>query len=508
MRFQLEHAVPEAIRPMPQQSLSADPSHAISGIRGNCVCESSLHVTALVASWQFLRPIGSMAEIQHNYPDRQGICFPRSLVGGVAVCSLSGHSRTMKTRLSIVLYIGTVVILLGSPAALFANGFRLPDQDGFATARGEAFAATADNPSAIYYNPAGIAQLQGENLRAGIYGVYLDPSFTPPKGSTTYENQRKLAAVPQFFYAATPENSPVSFGLGVYSPFGLSVDWPQNTGFRSLAIQGSLTYITINPAVAFKLAPNLMIGGGPNIDYANVDLRQGLSTFPGNDQFRFRGEGWDVGYNLGALWQPCEKISLAAVFRSSSAPDLHGHTRTEFNNVQPTMESPAEARFTFPLSAVFGASYRPTPKWNFEFDADYMDWSSVQTLIIHQDKPTPVLPVSNVPFQLDWESSWLYEFGGTRYFGNGWQVSAGYVFNENSMPNKHYTPYVADLDRHFFSVGTGFKGSRFNFDVAYQFGYGPDRTVTGSTPSFAGQTANGTYGYISHVILLSVGLHF
>ena len=31
-----------------------------------------------------------------------------------------------------------------------AGGFRLPDQDAFATARGEAFAATADNPSAVY----------------------------------------------------------------------------------------------------------------------------------------------------------------------------------------------------------------------------------------------------------------------------------------------------------------------------------------------------------------------
>ena len=47
-----------------------------------------------------------------------------------------------------------------------ADGFRLPDQDAFATARGEAFAATADNASAIYYNPAGISQLEGFNFRA------------------------------------------------------------------------------------------------------------------------------------------------------------------------------------------------------------------------------------------------------------------------------------------------------------------------------------------------------
>ena len=50
-----------------------------------------------------------------------------------------------------------------------ANGFRLPDQDAFATARGEAFVATADNASAIYYNPAGITQLAGTIFAAGFF---------------------------------------------------------------------------------------------------------------------------------------------------------------------------------------------------------------------------------------------------------------------------------------------------------------------------------------------------
>jgi hypothetical protein len=69
------------------------------------------------------------------------------------------------------------------------------------------------------------------------------------------------------------------------------------------------------------------------------------------------------------------------------------------------------------------------------------------------------------------------------------------------------------LDRYFFSVGAGHKGKRFDFDIAYQFGYGPAHTVTGSTPStiggqIAGQTANGTYDFISHAVLVTVGLHF
>src|SRR6266481_533708 len=64
----------------------------------------------------------------------------------------------------------------------FSRWFRLSDQDAFATARGEAFAATADNASAIYYNPAEISALTGRNFRAGIYRIYLPISYDSPDG--------------------------------------------------------------------------------------------------------------------------------------------------------------------------------------------------------------------------------------------------------------------------------------------------------------------------------------
>src|SRR5579862_9052813 len=128
-----------------------------------------------------------------------------------------------------------------------ANGFRLASQDGFATARGEAFAATADNASAIYYNPAGITQLEGNNVRGGLYGIYLDNSFNPPSGApnsgNTYRSSDDLAAVPQLFFTCTPKDWFVSFGLGVYAPYGGKLNWPQDTGFRSVATQSSLQYL-------------------------------------------------------------------------------------------------------------------------------------------------------------------------------------------------------------------------------------------------------------------------
>jgi long-chain fatty acid transport protein len=401
----------------------------------------------------------------------------------------------------------SITLLSLVAASAQAAGVDLPDQDAFAIGRGMAFVATANNPSAIYYNPAGLSQLTGNNLRAGIYGLYLDPSYTPPGGGQSFDNQYKLHGIPQFFYSYGKTNFPVSFGLGLYSPFGLSEKWPQNTGFRSVATQGALTAFTINPVVALKLLPSFSMGGGVTINYVHVDLQQGLTPIPNNDLFEFKGSGWDVGYNLGLLWQPYEKISFGATFRSATTVNLNGQTKTELNSVLPTTSIGANADFPFPLKTIFGVSYRPTKKWNLEVDADYTGCDVVKTVTVHQAGPNPLLP-QNVPLTLDWESSWYYEFGVTRYFDNHWYVSAGYIYNENSVPDAHYSPLVADLNRHFFSIGTGFTGKRFDFDIAYQFGYGPTRTVSGSALSAAGQTADGNYGFISHAVAASVEMHF
>jgi long-chain fatty acid transport protein len=406
------------------------------------------------------------------------------------------------------------------PATVFANGLRIASQDGFASARGEAFVATADNPSAIYYNPAGITQIEGNNFRGGIYGIYYDPTFTPPNGAVnsdnTYEVENNFAAAPNLFYAYTPKEFPLSFGLGLYAPYGGSVEWPEDTGFRAVALQSSLQYVTINPVIALKVLPSFSIGAGVMVNYANLELEQGIRRNqlppPYTDYFRFQGEGWSVGYNVGALWQPHEKVSIGGNLRSYADVTLEGHTDVQFFPVIATpYRSPAHAGYSFPLTAVIGISYRPTPRWNLEFNADYTDWSSFGTVTIYQERPNNnVQP--NPSFILNWQPSWMYEFGVTRYFDNGWHVSAGYVFNENSVPDAHYTPLAADMDRHFLSIGTGRKGKHLDFDVMYQFGYGPPRTVTGSTPStvgqIAGQTADGTYEFISHAILISAGWHF
>ena len=426
----------------------------------------------------------------------------------------------MITNRRTTLGVLAVLLTIGSCVSVSANGFSLGGQDAFATARGGAFVATADNPSAVYYNPAGLTQLEGLNFSTGLDYLYYDPRFTPPApaNTNTFRVHNQWAEIPHFFSAYTPNDWPLSFGLGVYAPYGGNIGWPQNTGFRQVALEGSLTYLTINPVVAVKPVSGLSLGGGPMVNYADLEMGQGLlrNARPQTNFFRFQGNGWSVGYNLGLLWQPHEKISLGATFRSTAKVGLDGQTTFEQVGLRgwyPATNRVAQADFEFPLNMVVGISYRPTPKWNLEFDADYTDWSSFGTVNLYQPNPPPGMK-TNAPIILNWQGSWIYSFGVTRYFDNGWRLSAGYAFDENSVPNARYTPLAADLDRHFLSAGVGFRGKRFDMDLAYQFGYGPDHTVTGSTPPFkprpsaGGQTANGTYDFLSHMVLITVGMHF
>ena len=65
-----------------------------------------------------------------------------------------------------------------------------------------------------------------------------------------------------------------------------------------------MKYVTINPVIALKLAPELSIAAGVMVSYADLELEQGLqpAASPRINFFRFDGDGWSAGYNLGLLW--------------------------------------------------------------------------------------------------------------------------------------------------------------------------------------------------------------
>ena len=63
--------------------------------------------------------------------------------------------------------VSVVLVLLFTASTSFAAGFRIPEAGAKAMGMGFAFTAQADDPSAIYFNPAGLTQLKGNNIMVG-----------------------------------------------------------------------------------------------------------------------------------------------------------------------------------------------------------------------------------------------------------------------------------------------------------------------------------------------------
>jgi long-chain fatty acid transport protein len=386
------------------------------------------------------------------------------------------HARK---QFALAFLVGTGLFLM-YPDRLGAVGFRMPHQDPEAIARGDAFAATADNPSAIYYNPAGITQLDGDNIRAGLYVISANTEYTSSSGVTA-KTDTSLQPVPQLYYVHSFTNAPISAGLGIYAPYGLSLDWGNNAPFNTVAESGNLLYLCFNPVIAWRVHRTLSIAIGPTINYSQATLKQAIPFLGG--QSKFDGDGMDYGFNAGILWQPHPMWSFGINYHSATAVDYKGTASQTFGAPFPS-STPSSASINFPQFVVGGISFRPTPNWNLEFDLDWTEWSAVKQIVL-QGSP---FPPGSQTVTLDYQSSFIYEFGVTRQLGKGYFASVGYIYNENSSPDANFNPLIPDADLHLGSVGFGRHGLHWDWAIAYHFAYG-ERTVSNDSNS----SADGTY---------------
>jgi long-chain fatty acid transport protein len=401
-----------------------------------------------------------------------------------------------------------VLLLLGgfSRPDARAIGFLIPNQDASAIARGNAFAATADNPSAIYYNPAGITQIPGKELQIGdLNYLGLNVHHDSAAGFFT-DTKYEVIPVPQIFATWSPTNLPLSFGLGVYAPFGLGVKWPGDSGLRSLALDSKLTFLTVNPVVAWKVLPSLSLAVGPTINYGKIKFTRGLAS-PG-DYFRFVGDDFAFGLTAGVLWQPHPMWSFGGSYRLATTMDFGGNSTYTAAAGMPTAYTRTKASVPFPQIVSGGISFRPTPKWNLEADLDYINWDTLNTVTLAGTKN---IFGFDLPLKLDWHDSWQYKFGVTRYFDGGWFVSAGYFFTSDTTSAANFTPAVPDTGLHVGSLGFGRNSERWSWALAGQIIAGPARTIAaapGNTNPYTGVSAAGKYQLFIPTVTFSVSRKF
>ena len=384
----------------------------------------------------------------------------------------------MKKRILTSMLLGMV------PNFGWAAGYYLPNQDAFATARGNAFVATADSAAAVHYNPAGLTQLSKPEVQVGVYSIVLGNDATVAGQSTEAKNE--LQAAPHLYYAQ-PYNDRLSFGFGLNSPFGLGTDWGRSNNFSPVVTEARLLFASGTSAVAYKLTDQLSLGASVSVNYADLTLEQGLGA--PESYLRFKGD--DIGFSgaFGARWQPSEQHAFGLIYSSKSTFNLSGKTQSNL----PISDSSSQLDFMTPARIAGGYSYRPAPGWNIEANVEWLDWDSLNSLTLESNS---VGGSKEIPFK--WKSSFIYELGASYTTPEGYIFSAGYDFNQNSQPDTYFTPGVSDADRHWLNFGFGRKCAGYSWMLAYQFGYS-NRTVDGAINPLA----NGKYESRHNALIFS-----
>jgi len=168
--------------------------------------------------------------------------------------------KKRKIFFSLVVFIA----LLSSQA--LANGLNLNSLGTKALTMGGAFVGLADDFSALYWNPAGMAQFDKKYF--GFYGTDLIPSGTyklapsiPGMGTISLVDAKTatkhyIAGMAAYFH---PVSENVVAGIGVYVPAGLGGNW-DGDDFAMIAgdnpnleWRSKIGLVTIAPALAFKV---------------------------------------------------------------------------------------------------------------------------------------------------------------------------------------------------------------------------------------------------------------
>lgn len=364
---------------------------------------------------------------------------------------------------------------------LRANGSRLPSQDAAAVARGYADTAGIDSPAAVYYNPAGLVDVRGSQVFAGLYVISPSTSFDPASGQPRVQEQSSTFYQPHLF-ASLPLGANGALGFGLYSPFGQSTKWPSNSGFAGIATFNEVKYVTSSVAGSYRFAPNFSVGASLQYSRASVNLNRLTPLAPGVvSSFGFNGHGYAPSANFGIKWSPAPHHTFGVFYQRKTDFQFTGTAA-----LQGVLSNSGKVGWVFPDNFAIGWQWSVTPKWITEIDYDLTRWSRVGTLHLNAGPLSTAVP-------LNWQNSAYYSAGVTRHLTKSVDISAGYQFSENSIPDSSFNPALPDVNRHLLNAGIIWRSGRYGFSAVFQRGISPSHTVTGFRPDGLGGSAAGTY---------------
>lgn len=412
---------------------------------------------------------------------------------------------------------GLIILIL--PASCWSSGFGIFTHSASALGQANAVTAHHDQPSAVFFNPALLNQLDGTQLEIGTTAIFLDKEFTSAETGETIEEDNE-ARFPSTLYLSHEISDQWSVGFGAFFPFGLGSKWPEDWEGRYLITHQDLFTLNIRPAVSWQAHPRLALSTGIDYVYGKATLRNKVNLtaltrgeagpLPDAEQeFEGDSDGW--GFNLGLAVKITDNLQFGAAYRSEVDLDFDGDVSFEIPPLSPEIEGlirqglaerGGSAELTMPQQLSFGLACT-IANLTLEAGARWEDWASYDALILALEDG------SIVRFERDWDDTWAYNIGGRYRHSPALSILFGYMLQEGAVPDNTLEPAVPDSDdTHLWTIGTEVSYSRFLFSLAYAYQRSEEAGKDNLVGADLGGTANGDYESDAHMVALSIRSRF
>ncbi len=438
-----------------------------------------------------------------------------------------------------------VALLLNLPviSQSHAAGFALIENS--ASGMGTAFAggsAIADDASTVYFNPAGIVRLSGEQALAASHIVIPQAKFKN-QGSTAVIGGAPLSggdddggrnALVANFYYTLPIDDKLTFGFGLNAPFGLEITYDDDWVGRYHAVESNLLTLNFNPSIALKINDKLSFGFGISGQYIDVTLSSaidfgsicfasfgpatcgllGVAPQQTDGFVKLTGDDFSFGFNTGVLFQLNQSTRFGVAYRSEVQHTIKGDAN--FTVPGDAVFATATGRFvdtglsakvSLPQTISVSGFHEINKDIDIMADITWTGWNAFQELRIEFDN---TLQPDSVTTE-DWNNVFRFAVGAQYQLNNQWLLRTGFAYDESPVPSaERRTPRLPGTDRKWLSFGASYALKKnIRIDIGYAHLFISDikinNTFESSVPTLE---ATLTGEYEATVDILSVQLEY
>lgn len=364
--------------------------------------------------------------------------------------------------------------------------------------------------SSIFFNPGAMSHLGYSGVTIGGSALVSKIAHSAPEsGGVTARTDNPLGT-PFQVYGVYNINEKFSAGLGVYTPFGSTVDWGNEWSGRYGLNQLKLQAIYVQPTVSYAITDKLGIGVGLSYVVGSVNLQRSV---PVQNQDGTEG-GLELdgsaesafGFNAGIFFQATEKLSIGVNYRSKVDLKVEGGD-VMFSNI------PAAARGNFPEGTTFnaelpmpstlsvGIGFKPNERLTLAADVSHVGWDAYEKLRFDFSQNVAGSPFSEA--SRNYENAFIYRIGGEYMATDALALRAGAYLDKTPVQDGYLTPETPDSDSRGLSAGIGYSVSEnFSIDASFLYINKKERTD-------AANLSNGVPGTFKSVAYIpGIGLNF